>query len=125
VATLKHSDLDSRSWVICPEYLHLLSRRNIEKMNKRSALLLLPPVGAGLFFVAITAAYSPLIPLVFIAWGLPIGAITFALVYSSARGFFHMEPPIAMEWTLIATAWVSVIAWYVLSELYWCELIGC
>jgi len=125
VATLTGSDLDSRSGAICPDYLHLFSRCNIERMNKRLALLLLPPAGAGLFFIAITAVLSPLIPLVFMGRGWPFGAITFALVYSSARGFFHRDPHVAMEWALIATSWVSVIAWYVLSELYWCEFIGC
>ncbi|MFC1695806.1 hypothetical protein ACFL1C_06745 [Pseudomonadota bacterium] len=97
----------------------------MEGMNKRSALLLLPPVGAGLFFVAILGAYAPMIPMMFVALSVPFGAITFVLVYSSARGFFHMEPHVAMEWAVITTAWVSVIAMYVLPKLYWCEIVGC
>ena len=85
----------------------------------------LPPGLAGGFFVLVCGFLSPAIPVIFIAVSLPVGGLAWLVGYSVAKDSFHKEKEIAKGWAWIAMVWASVIAWYVISSLFWCELIGC
>jgi hypothetical protein len=84
-----------------------------------------PPVVAGVFFVLVTAVLSPFIPNIFCAVCIPLGVLAYVFGYSIAKESFNQTKRVAKSWAWIACAWISVIAWYVVSSLFWCELIGC
>ena len=85
----------------------------------------LPPGIAGGFFFLVTALFHPMAAVIFLAVSIPVGFIAAFLVLVVAEFALNIEEAKAKKWGLIAMAWVSVIAMYVLSGLFWCELIGC
>lgn len=95
-------------------------------MNKLpSSWWFLPPGLTGGFFVLVCAFLSPIIPVIFFVVSLPVSGLAYFFGYSVTKDSFHKEKEVAKAWGWIVTAWVSVIAWYVISSLFWCELIGC
>jgi len=85
----------------------------------------LPPGIAGGFFCLAMALWHPMVAVIFLAVSIPVGFIAACLVYVVLEFALNKEETEAKKWGLIAMAWFSVIAMYVLSQLYWCELIGC
>ena len=104
-------------------YVHQFLGRSMKGMDphsKPSDWWYLPPGLAGGLFVLATLFFHPIVPLVFGLLGVLVGFVVTTILFLI---FGAMKN--ANEWARILMAWVSVVAMYVLSELFWCELIGC
>jgi hypothetical protein len=85
----------------------------------------LPPGLAGGFYVLVFGILSPAIPVIFFLVCLPLSGLAYFFGYSVAKDSFNKEKEVAKGWAWIVMAWMSVLGWYVTTELFYCELIGC
>jgi predicted membrane metal-binding protein len=82
----------------------------------------LPPLVAGLFYVFVFGFFSPVIPVIFVPMGSLLGALAGLVAYSALKEKGNEK---AREWAQIFTAWIGVIMIFLLTELFYCEIVGC